>query len=257
MHSLPDAVQPVKIMTVRSLYLALYLCSPTVLAAQTAQERIEVIPKTTVDALGMASTDRLPTPTMFREVHLRIPLPHGGNLNGALLLAHDTASHGFWWLLGNDGDQRPRLTQADWFASHSVAFVAEDKVVVFWEQGPGHLYVVERRGLSAETIDEAQQKAVDELRRHAATIEKGGAGYGLGGTDVPLPRGRVPLEFWMSPLDGNAPLLGRTKVVSAARDGKNWKLVLRDQWDEEVVLDESYNLVSTRRLDSSASPKDK
>jgi hypothetical protein len=49
--------------------------------------------------------------------------------------------------------------------------------------------------------------------------------------------------------------VGRTKVVSAARDGKNWKLVLRDQWDQEVVLDESYNLVSTRRLDSGAESK--
>jgi hypothetical protein len=241
-------------MMIRSISLMICLCPPLALA-QPSQD-VEVRHGTTVDRLAMASTDHLQTPTMLREVHLRLPFPGGRDMNGELLIAHDTASQQFWWVLRNDGVSRLTLDSADWFASHAAIFVTENKIVVFWITGSGHLFVVERKGLAALTLEEAQQKAIDEVRSHTTEIAKGGGFWRKEITDVPLPGERFPIMFWNPPNEAGL-LAGRNKVISAAREGKLWKLVLRNQWDQELVLDESYNFVSTRRLDSNATPKDK
>ena len=45
-----------------------------------------------------------------------------------------------------------------------------------------------------------------------------------------------------------------TWSAGAANKGGNFRVILRNQWDQEVILDDAYNFVSTRRLDSAAQP---
>lgn len=214
------------------------------LSAQVVQD-VEVLRGTTVDHLARASTDRMQTSAMVREVHIRVPFPRGGSLNGILLLVQDTASHRFWWSLTSAGE-RLSFTLADWFVANSALYVAEDKMVVFWVQAPGRIFLIERSGLMASNLDEAQQQAIGEIQKRRADIERGGEWFNLGGTTVPLPSTRFPMLFWNP--RWQAALVGVTKVVSASREGRNWRLVLRNQWDQEVILDDLYAFVSTRRL---------
>src|SRR5580698_7106871 len=93
-------------MMIRSISLMICLCCPLGVA-QPFQD-VEVRHGTTVDRLTMASTDHLQIPTMLREVHLRVPLPGGRDLNGEMLIAFDTASHQFWWSCGTTAHRGSR-----------------------------------------------------------------------------------------------------------------------------------------------------
>jgi hypothetical protein len=231
------------------IYLPIILCLLPTSLAKAAQRDIEIIAGTTVDRLTMAFTGGLQTPTMLREVHLKTPLPDGTVHNGVLVIARDTASGRFWWMLAKSGNAPPeRLSTADWAASHAAIYVAENTIVMFWTIAPGQLSTVERPGQAAGSLDEAQQLAVAAIQRRAAEYERGKM-WAWDGTTVKLPRSLIPFEFWHPPFQPNMPR-GATKVVSVSKDGKNWKLVLRDQWDQELILDESYGVVSSRRLDS-------
>ena len=37
-------------------------------------------------------------------------------------------------------------------------------------------------------------------------------------------------------------------IVSIRWEDGNWRLVVRNRWDQEIILDSKFNLVSTRRL---------
>jgi len=39
-----------------------------------------------------------------------------------------------------------------------------------------------------------------------------------------------------------------TKIASISKQGSNWRLVLRNRWDEEVILDQNCSLVSVKQL---------
>jgi hypothetical protein len=38
------------------------------------------------------------------------------------------------------------------------------------------------------------------------------------------------------------------KFVSIGREGENWRLVIRNRWELEVILDSKFSLISTRNL---------
>jgi len=233
------------------LIIAIALSLP--LSGQTGSKDIEIQRGTSVDRLVMASTDQLRTTTMLREAHLKIPLRAGGEVTAVLFTAHDTASHQFWWMMIGDAGQKDVFAVGKYFAPRAGAFVAADRFVVFWPQG-AHLGIVERRGLTASTLDEAQTAAVAEVRRRAQTAKAGSdLLLGQGTVDVLLPQSRIPFQFWYPPNE-NGMMPETTEVVSVSRVGGNFRVILRNQWDQEVVLDDAYNFVSTRRLDSAAQP---
>jgi hypothetical protein len=212
---------------------------------------VEVLRGTEANHLGTVTSGRLRNPGLFREVHLRITVPDGNQLNCELLIIYDTVSKVFWWTLSQTGGARLSLDSARWFGTHSAIYATENKVVAFWGPSPGSLYVVERKGLTAYSADEAQATIIQYIQVHAVDIAERRAWLGLGGTEVLLGGSRIPLSFWLAPLQVAA-VQRTTKIVSVVRDGLKWRLILRDQWDQEVVLDDSYHFVSTRRLDMPA-----
>jgi hypothetical protein len=47
---------------------------------------------------------------------------------------------------------------------------------------------------------------------------------------------------------GMAKAMVRPAIASIGKQGSNWRLVLRSRWDEEVILDQNFNLVSVQQL---------
>jgi hypothetical protein len=52
---------------------------------------------------------------------------------------------------------------------------------------------------------------------------------------------------------GQGPCPHGTLIVSISKQDDNWRLVLRNRWDVEVILDPSFNAVSSKQL--TAAPK--
>jgi hypothetical protein len=212
-----------------------------------AQRDIELIPGTaTVDRMTKASAGSMEWPILLREIHIDIPLPEGRTFPGDLLIAYDTVSQHYWWLLWGDGLSFPEGTTADWFASHAAIVVLENKIVVFWSLGGSSL--LERVGLSATGIEDAQRQIFGVIRERASRYVHPDAFFPET-KGIDLPSRLFPRYFWAPPGMSSRPR-GRTQILSAHKEGANWRLVMRDQWDQELILDESYAFVSTRRLDT-------
>jgi hypothetical protein len=223
---------------------AMHMLFPHRLGA--AERDIELIPGTsTADRMTKASAGSMESPILLREIHINIPLPEGRSFPGDLLIAYDTVSYHYWWLLWGDGGWLPGGTTADWFASHAAMVVVENKIVVFWSVRV--LSRLERVGLSATGIEDAQRQVLDLIRRRASEYVHPDA-FLPDTKSIDLPR-LFPWNFWFPPGIPVRPI-GHTQILSAHKEGANWRLVMRDQWDQELILDESYAFVSTRRLDT-------
>ena len=40
----------------------------------------------------------------------------------------------------------------------------------------------------------------------------------------------------------------RNEIVSIGKQGSNWQLVLRNRWDEQIILDQDFKFISARQL---------
>jgi hypothetical protein len=109
----------------------------------------------------------------------------------------------------------------------------------------------------ADSLDAAERVAFDEIQRGLAVIEQNELPQMRPGRQpwpwdyMPVDVRRViPLEFSCFPVTayGCNPGWLKNSIVSVSRQGGNWRLVLRNRWDHEVILDANFNLVSNRQL---------
>jgi hypothetical protein len=121
---------------------------------------------------------------------------------------------------------------------------------------PGVPFVKARQG-HANSLDDAVSASLNEIQQGLATFEGGyhmdyklvPVGGPVVGFDSKVPPGFAPIPsgFWCEPLQswcGNE----RHTITSISKQGSNWRLVLRNNWDEEVILDQNFNLVSVNQL---------
>jgi hypothetical protein len=121
-------------------------------------------------------------------------------------------------------------------------YVGPDAIVDFYMTGL--LYAQEHRE-RANTLDSAIEAAVDGIRRHLPAYERNGYDNSDGGKGIGVGTA-IGAGFRCPPFRANCPDV--TKVTSVSRQGDTWRLVIQNQWDQEVILDAKFNLVSTRRL---------
>ncbi len=98
---------------------------------------------------------------------------------------------------------------------------------------------------SAGSLAAAQRSAIDEILRRLPALEKNG--YDPGIKAVPLYR-QIDNGFACDPLEPRANCGFTGHFISVDRIGENWRLVVRNRWDQEIILDNGLNLISTRRL---------
>lgn len=80
------------------------------------------------------------------------------------------------------------------------------------------------------------------------------SGYGISTKEVPVALA-IGREFACAPFergrdDRTSVMCGfmANSIVSVSREGENWRIVVRNRWDQEIILDSKFNLVSTQRL---------
>jgi hypothetical protein len=71
------------------------------------------------------------------------------------------------------------------------------------------------------------------------------------GFDSKVPPGfkPIPSEFHCEPLHQECQDYNNT-IASISKQGSKWRLVLRNRFDEEVIIDQNFNVVSVTQLTS-------
>jgi hypothetical protein len=111
---------------------------------------------------------------------------------------------------------------------------------------------------TAPNLDTAVNQSLAEIRQGVPDAE--GRGFHsdftmipvfgrVRGFDVTVPVGFKPIgrDFTCDPRPSFCPDIGN-KIVSIARQGKNYRLLLRNRYDVEVIVDQNLNIVSVTQL---------
>jgi len=99
----------------------------------------------------------------------------------------------------------------------------------------------------ADSLDAAGHAAIDEIKRQTPKLTDS---YETGFKVVNISRD-VGSDFACEPRQPTANCGFEVKrIVSINRDGDIWRLVVRNRWDQEIILDSQFKIVSTRRLAS-------
>lgn len=140
-------------------------------------------------------------------------------------------------------------------AQRIVAF-ADSAGLIDFGFGDG-LFAKAWRGRAA-SLDAAVSASTTEMQLGLATFE--GIGFHRDyklvpvfgevlGFDAKIPPGYkpIPFEFVCEPYNSFCPSHNNT-IASISKQGSNWRLVLRNRFDVEIIIDQNFNLVSAQQL---------
>lgn len=197
--------------------------------------------KSSVRAFTTYGETTLPTV----RVQLEILRPDGKTERGNLVVAYDPDSGHYLWhnnIANYSGDNTSLYTAFE--NGGATVYTAPDALVFFTM--PGNLYV-QKHEQRADNLDAAERASINDVERRASE----NTGYGTGATEVPIALA-IGREFACGKL-GDPDFTGLcrnqdNRIVSIERDAENWRLVVRNRWDQEIILDSKFKLVSTQRL---------
>ena len=98
----------------------------------------------------------------------------------------------------------------------------------------------------ADNLDSAESASIEEIKRDLPALE--GSGFHTDYNEINVGEAIAPGFACPSPPVSAICDYTPTKVVSISEEDGNWRLVLRNRWDQEVILGPKFNFVSTRRL---------
>lgn len=196
-----------------------------------------------------------------------IGYPNGKSERGDLLVVYDPqGGHHFWQYSAVHSPNEVGVSLSQLKSGGSAVYIAPDRLVEF----TGAITVIEHTNNST-SLGNAESASIDEIQRSfpqaryrmmglkTVPLNDAPTLVGLKGANTDtkaLPTfSPIPLEFWCVPYGGpgQGPCPHGTLIVSISKQGDNWRLVLRNRWDVEVILDPSYNAVSSKQL--TATPK--
>jgi hypothetical protein len=102
----------------------------------------------------------------------------------------------------------------------------------------------------ANSLDSAEDEAISDIRERLASYQRNG--YDRGWKNVEVEK-EIGSDFACPPTISFCP--PSTKITSISREDGGWRLVIHNRWDQEVILDSKFALVSTRRLPDAPSPR--
>jgi hypothetical protein len=180
------------------------------------------------------------------RVQLEIHHASGKSDRGDLAVVHDPENGHYFWLYTRAKYAGDTTSWLSLLKSKSVgaAVYAASSGLAFFNMS-GDLFAQERH-VSAPTLEGAESASIEEIRRGLAVFE--GNGYDPGLTWVHVGRA-IGKEFACAPeIASDYCGFGVRKFVSITREGDNWQLVVRNRWDQEIILDSKFGLVGTRRV---------
>jgi hypothetical protein len=168
------------------------------------------------------------------------------NERGELLVVYDPHSGHYLWRYvraNHAGDTTSWLTEFK--SGRAAVYTAPGSIYLI--HMPANLGMQGFEG-TAPTLDAAESASIAEIQRSLPEFPNNG--YTIGMRAVAVAR-TIGKEFACSPewseTSGDCGF-GIKSFVSVTQEGDNWRLVLRNRWDQEVILDSKFNLISTRRL---------
>jgi hypothetical protein len=210
--------------------------------------------KDTIPAFNSSGAITLPAALL----KIDIAYPHGKKERREVTIVYDPMTGHYLWNLVNSNPNKPddagvRLKIMK--AQGTVEFVDTAGLIQF-DFGDG-LFVKAWRE-RADSLDAAVSASISEIQQSLATVE--GIGFHrdykfvpifgpLVGFDAKVPPGYkpIPREFRCEPFNAFCPSDNNT-IASISKQGSNWRLVLRNRFDVEVILDQNFDLVSAQQL---------
>jgi hypothetical protein len=185
------------------------------------------------------------------RVQLEIRGGRGKDKLGDMVVVYDPQTRHYLWLF------RP-VESSDLAESFISALLAGDFAIYSGADGIaefdnlGALFVQEHTE-SADSLDAAQSASIDALKRGLPVLERNGYDQGLKQV-VFLRPNALDNEFYCPDRGDRNPYCkpNLAKFISIARVREGWRVVMRGSWDQEVILDPKFNVVSLRRLPEAA-----
>ena len=190
----------------------------------------------TIRAFNAGGEITLPT----SRLQLDITYPGGRNERGDLLFVYDPQTGHYLWRYNPFHTSGETLSFLSGFNSGGEAVYADPAALVDFLMT--QFYVTAHTN-QADSLDAAERAAIDEIQKGLPIFEK--RGYHTDQKSVPI-FGAIGRQFRCPPVSPVCNDLDQ--IVSINRPANNWRLVLRNRFDVEVILDEKFNLVSARRL---------
>ena len=183
-------------------------------------------------------------------IRLQIEIHHssGKNEPGDLTVIYDpTNGHYFWRFLRA---QHPGDTTSFSSALESGIVAVYASPAGLLDFGVGGAVFAEAHNGRADSLDGAESAAIAEIGRRLPEFEKNGYDTSAkSGVPVAL---AIGMDFACPPV-GDPQFsqmcgFGAKSIPSVSRVGDSWRLVVRNRWDQEVILDSNFKFVSTKRL---------
>jgi hypothetical protein len=184
------------------------------------------------------------------RVQLRIHHVNGKDERGNLVTVYDPQTGHYLWRyseanhLGDTGSFWDELDQG-----REAVYAGDNALVDFYM--PGALFA-KTYFAQAPNLAAAERASMHEMELGLPASEKNG--YHNDWKEIPVARA-MAIE-WACPPYGDPAFsqrcqFGAKSITSVSKTGVNWRLVVRNRWDQEVILDSQFNLVSTQRLPES------
>jgi len=181
------------------------------------------------------------------RVQLDVQYPVRKHERGDLVVVYEPESGHYLWRytpVAGPSDTTSFLNALR--ADRLAVYVTPDEMVEF--NAGTSLYIKTHRE-RADNLRAAERASISELDAGLADFEK--RGFHTDSKEVQLSKA-IGMEFAcaLSPREpGFSSMCGwGARIVSIGREADKWGLVLRNRWDQEVILDKDFDLVSTRRL---------
>jgi hypothetical protein len=213
----------------------------------------------TVPAFSPAGPITLPVVRQLIEITRQ-----NGKERGELLVVYDPqGGHYFWRYLAQHSLSDTGSFLNEFKTGSAGIFVTSESLTEFLSASS----VVEHKGKSYSlvTARDASMGEIQQNLRVAAQIDPHPGVKIIPLNDAPplvgfqksadwtkaLPTFKpIPREFWCVPYGepGQGPCTHGTLIMAIDKQGDNWRLVLRNRWAVEIVLDPSFNPVSSKDL---------
>jgi hypothetical protein len=185
------------------------------------------------------------------RVQLEIHTSAGKTERGNLVVVYDPDSGHYLWhntIANHPGDTSSFY--ADLESGAEGVFAGSPGLVSVYMPGPD-LFIHEHNE-HAENLDAAERASIGDIERQALVNNL----YGSDMKDVPVYKA-MGREFACSSERGQEDprcMFEAKSIVSVSREGENWRIVVHNRWDQEIILDSKFNLVSTKRLPTAITP---
>jgi len=218
--------------------LMLFLISRAGIAAT---GELKPVPFTRGDYTLQATTDKGDTLLEARDILVEVRYPSGKEARGDLLVFFDKSRGHFLWHYTSlyRGMMKPERRLAEWFTHDSIAYVEDDRIVIWRMLGVTRLSIDESSKRAA-SLDDAEAKALREATAQLEKIEKG-SGW-IDYKEVSL---NLTTDF---AVPKNSPIAGPVKLFSVSKQDGKWEVMIQGQWTVKAILNHKYELMDVQRI---------